>query len=149
VLKLTPARAHLRGHTSNRLNSETSRGHARGRFAGWPGGGLSMKGRSGRPQLAESEPALPLQGALALRATGRVRSMSSESCSCRIEFIRTYSCDLFWDPLRGSSVDAGTMQRRSAWPLREDDAHESRGVNSYDFVCRPSFCLRRLQTHSW
>ena len=34
------------------------------------------------------------------------------------------------DSLRGSSVKTGTMQRRSAWPLRKDDTHESRSVNN-------------------
>ena len=34
------------------------------------------------------------------------------------------------DSLRGSSVKIGTIQRRLAWPLRKDDTHKSRSVNS-------------------
>ena len=32
--------------------------------------------------------------------------------------------------LRGSSVEIGTIQRRLAWPLRQDDTHKSRSVNN-------------------
>ena len=35
------------------------------------------------------------------------------------------------DPLRGSSVKIGTIQRRLAWPLRKDDTHKSRSVNNF------------------
>ena len=35
------------------------------------------------------------------------------------------------DSLRGSSVKIGTIQRRLAWPLRKDDTHKSRSVNSF------------------
>ena len=35
--------------------------------------------------------------------------------------------------LRGSSVKIGTIQRRLAWPLRKDDTHKSRSVNSISF----------------
>jgi hypothetical protein len=38
------------------------------------------------------------------------------------------------DSLRGSSVQIGTIQRRLAWPLRKDDTHKSKSVNS---CCRP------------
>ena len=34
------------------------------------------------------------------------------------------------DSLRGSSVKIGTIQRRLAWPLRKDDTHKSRSVQS-------------------
>jgi len=33
------------------------------------------------------------------------------------------------DSLRGSSVKIGAIRRRSAWPLRKDDAHKSRSAN--------------------
>jgi len=39
------------------------------------------------------------------------------------------------DSLRGSSVNIGTMQRILAWPLRKDDTHKSRSVNSSS-TCR-------------
>ena len=32
------------------------------------------------------------------------------------------------DSLRGSFIKIGTLQRRSAWPLRKDDTHKSRIV---------------------
>ena len=32
------------------------------------------------------------------------------------------------DSLRGSSLKAGTIQRRFAWPLRKDDTHNTRGI---------------------
>ena len=32
-------------------------------------------------------------------------------------------------------VNIGTIQRRLAWPLRKDDAHESRGVSNFDIRC--------------
>ena len=35
------------------------------------------------------------------------------------------------DFLRGSSINIGTTQRRLAWPLRKDDTHTSRSVNSF------------------
>ena len=35
------------------------------------------------------------------------------------------------DSFRGSSVKIGTIQRRLAWPLRKDDTHKSRSVNSF------------------
>ena len=35
------------------------------------------------------------------------------------------------DPLRGSSVKFGTVQRGLAWPLRQDDTHKSRSVNKF------------------
>ena len=34
------------------------------------------------------------------------------------------------DSLRGSSIKIGTIQRRLAWPLRKDDTHKSRSVNT-------------------
>ena len=33
--------------------------------------------------------------------------------------------------LRGSSLNIGTRQRRLAWPLRKEDTHKSRSVNSF------------------
>ena len=39
---------------------------------------------------------------------------------------------IYREPLRGSSVKIGTIQRRLAWPLRKDDAHNPR---PYDIVC--------------
>ena len=47
--------------------------------------------------------------------------------------LRTRS-SLLLDSLRGSSVNIGTIQRRLAWPLRQDDAHKLR---------RSSLLLRR------
>ena len=38
---------------------------------------------------------------------------------------------LYLDSLRGSSVKIGTIQRRLAWPLRKDDTHKSRSVNTF------------------
>ena len=38
------------------------------------------------------------------------------------------------DPLRGSSVKIGTIQRRLAWPLRKDDTHKSRSVHNFFFA---------------
>ena len=38
------------------------------------------------------------------------------------------------DSLRGSSVKIGTIQRRLAWPLRKDDTHKSRSVQSFLFL---------------
>ena len=35
------------------------------------------------------------------------------------------------DSLRGSSVKIGTIQRRLAWPLRQDDTHKSRRVDNF------------------
>ena len=35
------------------------------------------------------------------------------------------------DPLRGSSVKIGTIQRRLAYPLRKDDTHKSRSVINF------------------
>ena len=34
------------------------------------------------------------------------------------------------DSLRGSSIKLGTKQRRLAWPLRKDDTHTMRSVNT-------------------
>ena len=42
-----------------------------------------------------------------------------------------YICYPTVDPLRGSSVKIGTIQRRLAWPLRKDDTHKSRSVNNF------------------
>ena len=39
-------------------------------------------------------------------------------------------CAAGLDSIRGSSVKLGTMQRRSAWPLRKDDTHKSRSVST-------------------
>ena len=44
------------------------------------------------------------------------------------------------DSLRGSSVKIGTIQRRLAWPLRKDDTHKSRSVNSFFVVPRYATC---------
>ena len=41
------------------------------------------------------------------------------------------------DSLRGSSVKIGTIQRRLAWPLRKDDTHKSRSVNTKNRELRP------------
>ena len=41
------------------------------------------------------------------------------------------------DSLRGSSVKIGTIQRRLAWPLRKDDTHKSRSVNSFLHILMP------------
>ena len=38
--------------------------------------------------------------------------------------------DSLRNSLRGSSVKIGTIQRRLAWPLRKDDTHKSRSVNT-------------------
>ena len=46
------------------------------------------------------------------------------------------------DTLRGSSVKIGTIQRRLAWPLRKDDTHKSRSVQSF-LIC----CDELLGTH--
>ena len=35
------------------------------------------------------------------------------------------------DSFRGSSVKIGTIQRRLAWPLRNDDTHKSRSDTSF------------------
>ena len=43
------------------------------------------------------------------------------------------------DSLRGSSVKHGTIQRILAWPLRKDDTHTSRSVNS----CMNDYHLRQ------
>ena len=40
-----------------------------------------------------------------------------------------YNNITFLNPLRGSSVNIGAIQRRLAWPLRKDDAHKSRSAN--------------------
>ena len=34
------------------------------------------------------------------------------------------------DSLRGSSVNIEAIQRKSAWPLRKDDTHESNNINT-------------------
>ena len=39
---------------------------------------------------------------------------------------------IIMDSLRGSSVRIGTIQRSLAWPLSEDDTHNSRSVNNDD-----------------
>ena len=36
--------------------------------------------------------------------------------------------------LRGSFASIGTLQRRLAWPLRKDDTHKSRSVNTPRFL---------------
>jgi len=53
-----------------------------------------------------------------------LRDMPTESTPSKLP--RT----LCLDSLRGSSVKIGTIQRRLAWPLRKDDTHKSRSVNS-------------------
>ena len=40
------------------------------------------------------------------------------------------------DSLRGSSVKIGTIQIILAWPLREDDTHTSRSVNTFIIVTK-------------
>ena len=40
----------------------------------------------------------------------------------------------YMDPLRGSSVNLGSMQRRFARPLRRDDTHESRSGNTFSHL---------------
>ena len=39
------------------------------------------------------------------------------------------------DSLRGSSVNIGTIQRKSAWPLRKDDTHKPRSVSMQCLMC--------------
>ena len=41
-----------------------------------------------------------------------------------------YDIGLPKDSLRGSSVNVGTLQRISAWPLRRDETHTSRSVTN-------------------
>ena len=50
------------------------------------------------------------------------RRKREEKEDCKIPYL---------DSLRGSSIKFGTIQRKLAWPLRKDDTHKSRSVNSY------------------
>ena len=49
------------------------------------------------------------------------------------------------DSLRGSSVETGKIQRRSAWPLRKDDTHKSRSVNNF-YDAEPRSSTSRAST---
>ena len=69
------------------------------------------------------------------KCTG-VKTLAAVSGSClRVEMAREVlrfgMVFLCLDSLRGSSVKIGTIQRRLAWPLRKDDTHKSRSVNSF------------------
>ena len=91
-----------------------------------------MTGRRDSSQLREDARTLARMGkiqicAVDVTAFGGVRTLAQ----C-FAFATTFYFDYtrISDSLRGSSVKIGTIQRRLAWPLRKDDTHKSRSVNS-------------------
>ena len=74
-----------------------------------------------------------------------------DACSFDYNIISKHlACGIFQsDPLRGSSVKIGTIQRRLAWPLRKDDTHKSRSVNNFFQTIWPRVVFTLLAKIPW
>ena len=72
-----------------------------------------------------------LVGRLAVRGAGEKRTRPAVDL-----FVSSIIAVAKMDSLRGSSVNVGTIQRRSAWLLRNDDTHTSRSANNLSWLSR-------------
>ena len=87
---------------------------------------------------------------IAFPFAGRAKVRDAFSTSVRAgPVLRTYplpiasSVAVKKDSIRGSSVKLGPIERRLAWPLREDDTHTSRSVSHF-VICGGEKASRRL-----